>query len=142
MKNKFYQYFFNNLCLLIGILWLLVLILFASLAYSIENSLSFTFWELLHVVALAVVPFIGCFSLGSYWLLRKVVINYEGIEIYFFRKSIRKIDWNTILSIEKTSHMKNPALKIELQNAEVIYLDNRKAIRKAIEFYSDRTFFE
>ena len=142
MKNKFNRYYF------------LYIQSFGALLFChiLMTSVPFVRWQsdgyfslILFFQAGIILPlvmYITFTGLLGYWVFQKVVIGAKGIEILLFKKCIKKIDWDEILSIEKTSHMKNPALKIELQNAEVIYLDNRKTIRKAIEFYSNRTFFE
>lgn len=142
MKNKFNRYYFFNIQFCISMLLIHLLTIVAPLSYLIsgKNINLLLFFQI--CIILPLIPSLVYICLGCYWAFQKVVINNEGLEILFFKKCIKKVDWNTILSIEKTSHMKNPALKIELQNAEVIYLDNRKTIRKAIEFYSNRTFFE
>ena len=115
----------------------MALLVIASLyASSIGNP--FTTGSIFLFFALSCMPFLVyiCFAPGL--TFQKVIINNEGIEIFFFKKSIKKIDWDMILSIEKTCHMKNPALKIELPNEEEMYLDNRKSIREAIQFYSGK----
>ena len=112
---------------------LLITILYAS---SIGNS--FTILQILQLSTLALSPFLLYISLGCFWVFRKVVINNEGIEIFQFKKCIKKVDWDMILSIEKACHHRNPGLKNQLPNEEEIYLDDRKPIRQAIEFYSGK----
>ena len=137
MKNKFYLHFFYNLCTFISMLFILALLLIGIL-YASSTGNSLTFLQIVQFLTLALSPFILYVGFGCFWVFRKVVINNEGIEIFFFKKCIKKVDWDVILSIEKTSHNRNPALKIELPNEEEIYLDDRKPIRRAIEFYSGK----
>lgn len=138
MKNKFSRYYFLNVQTF-GVL-LFCHILMASVSFirwKSDGYFSLILFFQTYIV-MPIIMYIICVAILGYWVFQKAVIEKEGIEILFFKKSIKKVDWNTILSIEKTSHMKNPALKIELQNDEVIYLDNRKPIRRAIEFYSGK----
>lgn len=137
MKNKFNRYYILNMQFSITMLLIHLLTIVAPISYLIsgKNINLILFFQI--CIILPLIPSLVYICLGCYWVFQKVVINNEGIEILFFKKSIKKIDWDTILSIEKTSHMKNPALKIELPNEEAIYLDNRKPIRRAIEFYSN-----
>lgn len=138
MKNKFNRYYFLNVQSFGALLF----------CHILMTSVPFIRWQsdgyfslILFFQACIVMPIVMYLiyvGILGYWVFQKVVIKNEGIEILFFKKSIKKVDWNTILSIEKTCHMKNPALKIELPNNEAIYLDNRKPIRRAIEFYSGK----
>lgn len=89
-------------------------------------------------IILPLIPSLMYICLGCYWAFQKVLINSDGIEIFFFKKSIKKVNWGTVFSITQTNHNKSPSLKIELSNEDVIYLDNRKPIRQAIEFYSGK----
>lgn len=137
MKGKFYQYFFSNLCNFIAWLFIIALLLIASLyASSIGNP--FTIEQVILFLALSLLPFLLYICLAPRLVFQKVVITSEGIEICFFKKCIKKCTWNSILKIEDSNHMKNPALKITLQNEDVFYLDKRKAIVQAIRFYSDK----
>ena len=135
MKNKFNRYYFLNIQSFGALLF----------CHILMTSVPFVRWQsdgyfslILFFQAGIILPlvmYITFTGLLGYWAFQKVVIGAKGIEILLFKKCIKKIDWDEILSIEKTSHMKNPALEIELLNEEVIYLDNRKPIRQAIEFY-------
>lgn len=82
------------------------------------------------------------FGFGFYVVFQKVIINSEGIEIWLFKRCIKKYTWNSISKIENSHHMRNPALKITLQNDEVFYLERRKPIIRVIEFYSNKQISE
>ena len=137
MKNKFNQYFFSNLCNFIAWLFVIVL-LFIALLYSSSIDNSFTLGQISLFLVLSIVPFLLYICLAPHLVFQKVIINSEGIEIWFFKKCIKQYTWNSILKIENSNHMKNPALKITLQNENVFYLDKRKAIIRVIEFYSNK----
>ena len=116
-----------------------LLTIVAPLSYLIsgKNINLMLFFQI--CIILPLIPSLVYICLGCYWVFQKVVINNEGIEIFQFKKCIKKVDWDIILSIEKACHHRNPGLKIQLPNEEEIYLDDRKPIRRAIEFYSKIT---
>ena len=138
MKNKFNRYFFLNMQFSITMVLIHVLMTIAPLAYLIsgKNINIILFFQI--CIILPLIPSLMYICLGCYWVFQKVLINSDGIEILFFNKSIKKVNWDTVLSITQTNHNKSPSLKIELSNEDVIYLDNRKPIRQAIEFYSNK----
>lgn len=78
------------------------------------------------------------FFIGFYWIFKVVDIGNHGITIKLLNKTIRDCPWSEILSISKTCYMKNPALKIVLSNEDILYLDDRKSIIRAIEHCSGR----
>ncbi|MCH5180714.1 MAG: hypothetical protein J1F32_05845 [Erysipelotrichales bacterium] len=130
IKNKFYKNLFQSLSFL-SIVMILVFILFVGFICSInyENNNG---WILLVIAASLVVFY---FIIGFYWIFQKVIINEEGIEIRL-KKTIIKYVWNEITSVEETTIMKNPALRIKNINGSEIHLDKRKSIVRAIEYYS------
>lgn len=135
MKNKFNRYYFLNMQSFGTLLFCHVLMLIVPI-YRMFSNEKFSFVLFLQIgIIVPLIMYLTYVAILGFWVFQKVVIDNEGIEIFFFNKSIKKADWNTITSIEKEYHMKNPALKIELSNDEVVYLDNRKPIRQAIEFY-------
>lgn len=77
--------------------------------------------------------------IGFYWLFQTVTIDDSGISIYFFHKVIRKVSWKEIESIEKCSHLTNPALRLIVHNQKPLFLDRRKKIISAIETCQERS---
>lgn len=140
MKNTFNRYYFTNMQVFGALLFCHILM--ASVPFIRWQSDGYFSLILFFqaCIAMPLIMYVIFIVLLGSWLFEKVVISTKGIEILFFKKSIKKIDWDVILSIEKTCHMKNPALKIQLSNEEEIYLDDRKPIRQAIEFYSGKQF--
>lgn len=76
--------------------------------------------------------------IGFYWLFQTVTIDDSGIFIYFFHKVVRKVSWKEIESIEKCSHLTNPALRLTVHNQKPLFLDRRKKIISAIETCQER----
>lgn len=138
MKNKFNRYYFLNMQFSITMLFIHILMIVAPLSYLIsgENINLILFFQI--CIILPLIPSLIYICLGGYWIFQTLTINREGIEIFFFRKSIKKVYWNTIASICKTYHNKSPSLKVALSNGNAIYLDNRKPIIQAIEHYSGK----
>ncbi len=138
MKNKFNRYYFLNMQMFGTLLFVHMLMISVPLICWPSNA-EFSLVLFFQIcIILPLIPSLMYICLGCYWVFQKVIIYNDGIEIFWFKKCVKKVDWDVILSIEKTSHNKNQALKIELPNEEFIYLDNRKPIRRAIEFYSGK----
>ncbi len=138
MKNRFNLYYFLNMQLFITMLLIQTLMIVTPLSYLIsgENINLILFFKICIILPLILSLVHIC--LWGYWIFQTVTINRDGIEIWLFKKCIKKCTWNSVLKIEYSSHMKNPALKITLQNEDVFYLDKRKSIIQAIEFYSNK----
>ena len=139
MKNKFNRYYFLNMQVFGTLLFVHMLMISVPLIrWQSDGEFSLVlFFQ--SCIIMPLIMYLIVIALGCYEIFQKIVINNEGIQIFRFKKCIKKVDWDTILSIEKTWHNRNPALKIELPNEEEIYLDDRKPIRRAIEFYSKIT---
>lgn len=129
MKNKFFTRYLSlwqifYVCLFLATPFLVVLI--KSRDTQILDLLFLTYISILFM-----------FTMCSYMLLKTIVINSEGIEIWFFKRNISKYSWSKILSIEKSNYMRNPVLEITLHNEEIIYVEYRKQIVRAIEYYAN-----
>ena len=129
--------FFKNLYQVISfslVIFVFVLLLlsgyFASLNYESNNG-----WYLL-LIAFSLIALY--FIIGFYWIFQMVEIDEKGIEIKFFRKSIRTIKWDDVTEIKYTSVMRNPAYVLSIANARNLNLDSRKAIKNAIIYYSPK----
>lgn len=79
------------------------------------------------------------FACGFYWIFQNVLIDENGITIYFFKKVLKNIKWTEVLYICYDNRFKNPEIKIMGSN-NCIHLDERKAIIRAINNYS-QTYF-
>ena len=138
MKNKFNKYYLLTMQVFGTLLFCHMLMISGPFIRWYRDG-EFSFELLLQFgIIMPLMMYVFCIAVGCYGIFQKVLINNEGIEIFFFKKSIKKVDWDVILSIEKSFHDMNPALKIELPNEEEIYLEDRKPIRQAIEFYSGK----
>ena len=138
MKNKFYRYYFLNMQFAIVMVFIQVLTMIAPLSALISgDGISIVLFFQICVIAPLIPSFLyACF--GCYWAFQKVVINSDGIEIWFFKRCIKKYTWNSILKVENSYHNRFPALKITLQNDDVFYLERRRPIIRAIEFNFDK----
>lgn len=131
MNNKFVKNLYQSLSyffiimIFVGI-W--ILIFFGS-----YNYINYSWIFLCSAIAFVVLYFI----IGFYWIFQTVTLNEEkGIIISLFKKVIKQVSWNEITNIEKTSHLRNPALRFILNNGEYFYLDDRNKIIHQIALYS------
>lgn len=130
MKNIFYKNLFQSLSFFLSIMVLEICLLsgfFISLNY--ENNYG---WIL---IILSLFLFVIYFLVGFYWIFQKVIFNENGIKIVLINKIISEHKWNEIKTIKKINIMRNPALKIILNDGSEIHLDERKSIIKVIEKY-------
>ena len=136
MKNKFNRYYFLNIQFSITMLFIHILMIVAPLSYLIsgENINLILFFQICIILPLILSLIYIC--LGGYWIFQTLTINREGIEIWLFKKRLKKYSWSRISSIQESWHMRNPALKITLVNDDEVYLEKRKPIIRAIEYYS------
>lgn len=141
MKFKFIKNLYLSLSVFVGIpcLFLFITILFticmifsnAEECYLLEKGLVYLAIGLFSSILLYMV-------LGFYSIFQSVIIEQSGISICFFNKTIQKFRWDNIASIQNSNNDRNPAYKIVHKNGKVMYLDKRKAIKKAIETYYSR----
>ena len=136
MKNKFNRHFLKNMqtggtLVFVHILALTVPFIrwYRDGEFSFELFLQFG-------IIIPFILYLMYFGVGFYCVFQTVIINNEGIEIWLFKKCLKKYPWNKISRIEESWHMRNPALKITLVNDYEIYLEKRKPIIRAIEYYS------
>ncbi|MBO5286934.1 MAG: hypothetical protein J6B34_02290 [Clostridia bacterium] len=133
MKNTFYKNLFQSISVFLALFIVYIPLIFGYIeSLKHESDLG---WILL-VAPLSL--FVLYFSLGSFWIFQKVVIDEMGIKIVLFRRVIRESKWEEIDTIEEANIMKNPAIRIILTNASEIHLDKRKSIIRAIEKYSQK----
>jgi hypothetical protein len=75
------------------------------------------------------------FLIGFYQIFQVVFIDESGISVMFFKKEVRKFEWNSIVLIKEASVLRNPAYSVIKNDGTEIHLDKRKKIKKAIEYY-------
>ena len=134
MKHKFFKNLFQSISCFIGLLFGEALLLVVFFAFdnkdkTVLNLLLLTF----------IIPALLFFTIGLYWVFQKVIISKEGIKILFIKRVVKEYEWNEVECVEVSNYMKNPALKIILNDSSEFYLDKRKSIIRAIEFYSNKT---
>lgn len=76
--------------------------------------------------------------LGFKFIFQSVIIDNLGISVCFFKKTLQRFRWTDIASIQESDFAKIKSYKIVLQNGKFIYLERRRAIKKAIETYYPR----
>lgn len=134
---KFNKNLYYSLTVFIGIpcLFLFVEILFsiASIGgdYPLAEALVYINLSMLATLLLYLV-------FGFKFIFQSVIIDERGISVCFFKKTLQRFRWTDIASIQKSSFAKIRSYKIVLQNENFIYLERRKAIKKAIETYYSR----
>ena len=129
-KRKYYKNLYqiiSSLSIVMVFILFLLIGYFSSLNYENNNG-----FIILIVIAILLIMY---FVIGFYWIFQMVIINEKGIQIVLFNKIMSSYTWEEIESIEETSIMKNPALRIKITNDSEIHLDKRKKIILAIEYY-------
>ena len=88
---------------------------------------------------IAITAFLGfcilitiCFG---YFIFQILVINEKGIQIIFFKKIIKEINWKDIFSIREGNINKNPVYIIKTNNGNELRIDKRKKILNCLEVY-------
>ena len=79
------------------------------------------------------------FIIGFFWIFQIIVIEKNGIEVRFFKITLRKIEWNEVEGIEYDSIMRNPAYIIKVKNSKNLNIDSRKKIKKALKYYGTKS---
>lgn len=132
MKNKFFKNFFQLLCYCIGMLfiWILVLVVI----FVGEGDKNLIFFILLNLSLITILFFL----FGFYVMFQKVIIDENGIKILFFKRVVNQCSWTDVQSIEKFNYMNNSTYTIKLYNGKKIHLERRKAIKKALVYYSKK----
>lgn len=131
IKNKFYKNLYQSISffsVIVIFVFFLLLGFIVSLNYEYGSG-----WILLVIAVSLIILF---FLFGFYWIFQRVIINEEGVKIFFLKKVIKKYTWDEVESIEEANIMRNPALNIKMMNGSEVHLDKRKAIIRTIEFYS------
>ena len=129
MKNVFYKNFFISLTFFSPILIYVVclpLVMF-------DNPPAPKIILILVLILFSLV--FAFFLFGFYWVFQTVVIDETGIHVKLFKKSIRFVRWDQVENIKRTTYISNDALEITVKQEKPLYLDNRKKIRKIIDFY-------
>ncbi len=135
VKNKFFKNLYQSLSF-----WGSVMVFVFALMFDFFYSIKYVgyVWVLPAISALLIFLY---FSIGFYWIFQTVTIDEKGIKIMIFKRIIRECDWNQITEVHSGSIMKNPAYIVTLKNGKEIHLDERKGVKRAIDFYSRIDFF-
>lgn len=137
MKNKFNRHFLKNMQMGGTLVFMHILVLTVPfIRWYRDGEFSFELFLQFGII----IPFIlylMYFGVGFYWVFQTVIINNEGIEIWLFKKCLKKYPWSSILRIQEYRYMRTPSLKITLGFDNEIYLEKRKSIVKTIKCYSD-----
>ena len=137
MKHKFFKNLYQTVSWFLTICVLVFFLLFGyfeSLSYG-NNGQG---WLLLVFTGSVMVLF---FVIGFYWIFQTVEIDQTGITTKIFKKTIRKVDWNSVEDIRYSNVMRNPAYVLKIKNEKDLNLDCRKQIRRAIIYFGNRTTF-
>ena len=133
MKHKFFKNLYPTVSWFLTICVLVFFLLFGyfeSLSY--ENGGQG--WLLLVFAGSVIVLF---FLVGFYWIFQTVEIDQTGITTKIFKKTIRKVDWNSVEDIRYANVMRNPAYVLKIKNEKNLNLDCRKQIRIAIAYFGN-----
>ena len=127
MRNSFYKNLYQTISFFSSFLILLLPLLagfIVSLNYDNNASLLLVFAVILAVL---------CFSVGSYWMFQRIIIDENGIGIYFFKKRLRFFHWEDIFFITKENRNRTRVFRLYTKDPKPIYLSARKKIKDAIE---------
>lgn len=127
LKNKFFKNLYQTVSSL-GVIAVLEIPIIVGFLYSLQSDENYG-WILL--IISSIIAFLY-FGIGFYWIFQKVIITKNSIMIVFLGKTISEYLWTDVANIKKSNYLKNPVLKITLQNGNFLYLDDRKKIRYAI----------
>ena len=127
LKNKFFKNLYQTVSWL-GVVVVLEIPIIAGYINSLQYDENYGWIQLIIALIIAFLYF----GIGFYWIFQKVIITENSIMIVFLGRTIREYLWTDVANIEKSYHLRNPALKITLQNGNFLYLDDRKKIRYAI----------
>ena len=134
---KFNKNLYYSLSVFIGVPCFFLFIEIITAIASIEND--FPLAEVLVLTNLSMLAvLLLCALLGFKFIFQYVIIDERGISVCFFKKTLQRFRWTDIASIQKSSFARIRSYKIVLQNEKFIYLERRKAIKKAIETYYSR----
>lgn len=134
---KFNKNLYYSLSVFIGVpCFFLFIEIITSIAsiwgdYPLAEALVYTNLSMLAMLLLYLV-------LRFKFIFQYVIIDERGISVCFFKKTLQRFRWTDIASIQKSSFASIRSYKIVLQNENFIYLERRKAIKKAIETYYSR----
>lgn len=134
---KFNKNLYYSLSVFIGVpCFFLFIEIITSIAsiwgdYPLAEALVYTNLSMLAMLLLYLV-------LRFKFIFQYVIIDERGISVCFFKKTLQRFRWSDIASIQKSSFASIRSYKIVLQNENFIYLERRKAIKKAIETYYSR----
>ena len=127
LKNKFFKNLYQTVSCL-GAVVVLEIPIIAGYINSLQYDENYGWIQLIIALIIAFLYF----GIGFYWIFQKVIITENSIMIVFLGRTIREYLWTDVANIEKSNHLRNPTLKITLQNGNFLYLDDRKKIRYAI----------
>lgn len=131
MKQIFLKNLYQAIAFAVSDLVLILFFFIAGASYRFQNEEVNRF--VFSSIGILILLF---FVIGFYWLFQTVKLDKEGISVRFFKKRLSYVEWHEIDSIVKGSVMRNPTITCVIQNKKNINLDDRKAIRRAIAYYS------
>lgn len=135
---KFIKNLHYSLCVFIGVP---CLFLFVEILFSIASvGRAYPLAEVLVYNSSMLAALLMYVVFGFKFVFQYVVIDDSGITVCFLKKTLQRFRWNYIASIQESNFVNVPSYKIVLENGNVIYLDRRKTIKKAIEMYYEKKY--
>lgn len=129
MKFKFVKNLFQIICCVIAMSFCYLMSIFAAFIAQLGTKII-----VLCTISVWAPTLLG-FLIGFYQIFQVVFIDESGISVMFFKKVVRKFEWNSIVLIKEASVLRNPAYSVIKNDGTEIHLDKRKKIKKAIEYY-------
>ncbi len=138
MKNRFFKNLFQFLTSLGVLDTMMVFVLLMGLFETGFQNREFILLTLIFIAFLVLVN-LAC----SYWIFQRVLIDENGISVYFFGRMLRHVPWDSIEAIKRDSVMRNMCYVISILNEETpLNLDYRKSIKRAMIFYAPKNIAE
>jgi len=137
IKNKFFVYFLKLWIDLFGAIIILDLMFLSLYIHGVFNGASNFFLRVCLWTIFGFTTFYFVFL--SFLIFQIVIIDEEGIKIILIKKVIKKCKWEEVKTMYLINNGYGTKVAIELFNKTEIYLEHRKKIVKAIEYYSKRT---
>lgn len=133
MEKKFFKNLFFTVCY-VGVLLFLYVMMLIFLWAEIKDE--YIRNGAIFLISIAILgPIVLYFVLGFFWVFQTVVISETGIRLMILKKTKKEYKWESIEEIRESNDMRNPTYAIVNVDEEVMHLDRRKKIKRAIEEY-------
>ena len=82
------------------------------------------------------------FLIEFYWIFQFVVIDEYGLSLFFLKKKIKQINWENVLSVEKTCINRHSYYSFTIKDEKNFNVNCRKSIKIAVLHYAPQNIKE